>query len=628
MPNVVGLWSSDQDASSVHQTLTRQMRRVRIPGAPYTEHVDVGCGFGVALLDHGILENGSQPVRTEDGRALLMLDGELYNADELKRRFRHELPQTPLLAPELCLRLIVKHGVDILRHLNGLFCLVLYDRHRRRLTLASDRYGFRPLFYVQRRQTFIFGTELKALSVADPNARAIDEVAALEYFCYGSQVIDRTSIQDYWRLPPATILTVDDNGLQAQRYWTYQYNESAPTLDQSTYVTVSGALLDRAVERNMQGSHRVGLFLSGGYDSRAIAGAIRKHHMPVPAFTFGHPTSRDVRFAAMLAARLGFDHYPLTDDEPYLAPYCRAIIWRTEGLCSFANTTSIRYHALFKTKMDIILLGLLGEYSGSHTWPQLLLARSRQSAINAIFDRMLSGRHQAQRLFTRRFFNRVFEAVRERFDHSFASICNEHPLNIADCWDYIYLKPFSTYQPPSIDRHLFEIRAPHMDAELTDFLLTIPPYARLEQRVYKKMIAYRFPEIRNVPCTNSGLPINPRFVDEYVKMALRYAARKTAAPIRKMLRRPQPLGRELRNMDDDFRSEPELAEQILLPLLRQGVYPADMFDHQGIKTIIDEHYQQNAQHHHMLSLLISWGLAIKYLVYGDLSDVPDNLYDA
>ncbi len=627
MPNLVGIWDPRSSEESIRKTLAKQLHRVRVPKIYYAEHVCVRPGFGMGLLDHGLLENSSQPVQTPDGRVSLLLDGELYNAGELKRRYRQELPDAAISTPELCLRLILLRGEEVVREFNGLFCLVIYDRDGRRLTLISDRYGFRPLFYAQGPLVFLFGSELKAVAVADPVTRKLDELGTLEFFFYGSHIIDKTSIQGYVRLAPATILSVDEQGLQARRYWTYKYNESAPRLDQATYYTRLGVLLDRAVERCMQGSQRIGIFLSGGYDSRSVAASIRKQHLPIPAFTFRQPESRDVRYAAMLAERLGLEHYPLTDRGPYLYPNCRAIVWRTEGMVPFSNTTSIRYHPLLKGKMDIILTGFLAEFGGSHTWPQLLLARSRRAAIQAMWDRFQRNRlGVAQRIFQPSFLKPGLEALQAHFQDSFEDVVNDHPLNAADCWNLIHLQPRSTYSAPSIDRYLFEARAPHMDAELVDFLLQIPPYARLEQRVYKRMIVYTFPQIRDIPCTNSGQPINPHFASEYASMVARLLGRKAIAPFKELLRRQAPLGREFRDVDEDFRAEPQLVEEVLRPLLRSDIFPAEMFHLSEIEALIEEHYKKNACHEAILSGLISWGLAMKYFLRAEISDVPSAMY--
>jgi len=628
MPNLVGYWNPESPEEAVRIAVNKQLQRVRIENVVYTEYTEIRPGFGVGLQDHGLLENGRQPAISDDGRVSLILDGEIYNADSLIRKYRNDLPDSPINPPELCLRLILKHGADVADEFNGLFTLTVYDRRDRRLTLVSDHLGFRPLFYVQRKKEFIFGTELKALSVIDPGPRKIDELGTFERFCYGSHVIDRTWMENYYRLPPAAILTVDEFGIKIRSYWHYHYDESAPILDQPTYFTNFARLLDRAVERRMQGTRGIGVFLSGGYDSRSVAASIRSHHLPIPAFTFGYPESRDVRFAAMLSERLGLDHYPLVSKGPYLFRNCPSIIWRTEGLLSFANATSIHHHLFFKDrKVDIILVGLLGEFSGSHTWPKLLLARSRREAMSVIMDRMLGNRLElARRIFKPSFFEANFEALQARFTESFENIRDDHPLNMADSWNLINRQPLNSWQSPSIDRYLFEIRTPLMDIELVKFLLTIPPYSRLEQRVYKKMIAYSFPKIRNVPCTNSAMPINPNFAREYAAMAARYLGRKTLEPLKKILNFSPSLGREFQDLGDAFRKEPEVVERILRPLLDEGVFPDGIFSRTGIEGIIDDHYRRNANYEEMLSLMISWGLAVKFFLHDDYSSVPQQFF--
>ena len=626
MPNLVGIWRPASSCEEIAAVIAKQLQRVRVPGIAYTEHSLVRPGFGMALMDHGLLENGRQPVHDEPGGISLLLDGELYNAGELKRRFRDRLP-ADLTTPELCLRLIRQEGEDVVRTFNGLFCIVMYDQAQRRLTFISDRYSFRPLFYKAASQEVIFGSELKAVSAADQAPRQIDEVGTAELFTYCSHFQENTWIQGYSHLGPATILTADPGGIRARTYWTYKYDEAAPRLDQETYFTNFGVLLDRAAERAMQGSKRIGIFLSGGYDSRSVAASIRNQHLPIAAFSFGEAESRDVRFGTMLAQRLGLEHSALTDRGPYLYANCRAIVWRTEGMLPFAWTTSIRYHALMKSKMDVLLTGFLAEFSGSHTWPSLLLARSRAAAKKAIYEHFLvEGFKPARRIFNPEFARRILEAMRARFEKSFERIENYHPFDIADTWNFMHIQPRKTYQAPCLDRYLFEMRAPHMDTELVDFLLTIPPYARLEQRVYKKMIAYCFPKIRDVPCTNSGLPINPHFGTEYASMIAKYAGRKASAPLQRLFRPSASLGRDMRDLNDDFRAEPELVDKILRPLLRAGIYPEGIFSRHAIEELIEEQFQRNGQNETTLSLLIAWGLAAKFFLHDDLADVPAQMY--
>ena len=580
----------------------------------------------MALQDHGILQNGEQPAISPDGRLRLLLDGEIYNGDELRIRYRDELGSVELSDPQLCLRLIERHGAQIAHEFNGLFAISVWDATARRLQLISDHFGFRPLFYTHRDGEIIFGTELKALRAADPHKAQADDVGIFELFCYGSHVFGQTWLKNYRRLKPASILTIEPSGITERTYWSYGYDESAKPLDQPTYYTLFGTLLDRAVERCMKGKSRVGIFLSGGYDSRAVAASIRKHHLPVAAFTFGYEESRDVRFAKMLAARLGLAHQALTSREPYLYRFCRPIVWRTEGLLPFASTTSPRFHAPIKSHIDIFLTGFLGEFGGSHTWPRLVMATSRRQAVAVIKRRIFEPQLAVlRRIFSRSFYERAKEAAEARFHQSFDVIKDEHALNVADSWNLMHLQPMRTYQSASVDRHILEARAPQMDFELVEFLLTIPPQARLEQRIYKKMIAYRFPQIRDIPCTNSGLPINPAFLSEYTKMVLRYAGRKSAGALRRFWSGHEPLGRRPDNPAEELRNEPALIDDILRPAMFAGVLPSDTFDHGGLNAIIDEHYARRADHTQLLSCLISHATAREFFLHDELKHAPEPL---
>ena len=247
--------------------------------------------------------------------------------------------------------------------------------------------------------------------------------------------------------------------------------------------------------------------------------------------------------------------------------------------------------------------------------------------MNAIFDRFVIARQkQVREIFNPHFYEAHFAALREAFRSSFDGIQNEHPLNVADCWRFKNIQHRTSYHAPSADRHRFEIRAPHMDAELVDFLLTIPPLARIEQRIYKKMIAYGYPKIRSVPCTNTGRPVNPHFALEYGRMAVDLAIRKLSYPVFERVTGRRVLGREFHDLHLQFCKEPQLNEDFLQPMLREGAFPSEIFDHDGIRKLAHEQFSQHKDRALLLSLLLSWGLAAKYLLYGVCDFDRDSLF--
>ena len=616
MPNVVAVWNPKFSEDESRAVLTRQLDNIDVPGVFYHRYVKILPKIGIGFLDHGILGNGEQPVITPNGQWILLLDGEIYNLQDLIKKYHLEAPLEASSSPRLCLYLLLEVGEQIVKEFNGLFCLLLFDCASSTLKIFSDRYAFRPLFYLMRGDAFYCASELKGITVVDPERKAIDEIGLLGLFSFGSHIMDRTWLKGYKKLPPGSTLVVNASGLTIEKHWNYQYDESAPTLDQESYFTGFRLLLDRAVERCMQGSSRIGLFLSGGYDSRTVAAAIQKHHFPLPTFTFGYEQSRDVQYAEQLSSRLGCQHFYLYDKGPYLFDYCRKIIWRSEGMISFYNQTSMRYHPFIKEHTDILLLGILGEFSGSHTWPRLLLTRSRVATIETIFARLLRRSPQElQRIFQPSFFSSCFEELKNEFKDSFDTLSNEHPHNIADCWQFHFYQHRNTFQTSIVDRYLFEVRGPHMDSDLVQFLLTIPPLARLEQRVYKKMIAYGFPEIRDVPCTNSGKPINPKFLGEYLAMASRYVGRKVSVPLQQLCGSTPGLGREFRNPDEELRNEPQLKDLLLESFIPSGIFPETIFNCDEMKRMIQEHYAGKGNHADTIFLLISIGVAFEFFLY-------------
>jgi asparagine synthetase B (glutamine-hydrolysing) len=620
MPNLVGVWKHGSQPLEPAEALERQLADAQSGFRPFTIHRMQGERWAAALVDHGLLENGAQPGGSADARVQVLLDGEIYNLRELAAR-AGVAPGLP--AATACALLIAARGLDVVRDFNGLFALVVAEDAGRRLSLVSDRYGFRPLFYRASERGVSFGSEMKAVIGGDGLPPSFDATAVCELLVYGVHFAGRTWLAGCRRLAPATILTIASEGLHERRYWTYRYRREGARSDVEALATSFAVLLDRAVERCMRGTKRIGLFLSGGYDSRSVAAAVRAEHLPLPAFTFGEPGSRDVRIAPLLAARLGLRHYYLQGTKPYLAPHAAAIVWRTEGLLPFSNTTSVRFHDDIAAHADIILTGFLAEFSGSHTWPALLLARSRRGAQAAIRERFVTSRlERARRVLRPEAYAAAAEELRDRFEASFEAVADEHPFDVADSWNFMHLQPNGTFQAPAVDRHRFEVRAPHMDTELVDFLLSIPPWTRIEQRVYKLMIARAYPGIRDVPCANSLRPIEPRVLVEYPRMTASWVGRRLAGPVRRLVGREDRLGREISDLDADYRAEPALRTRLFEPLLRDGSLDERLFDLDRLQRMVVDEYEGRGDHAALLGQVMSLGLAQRMLARSGLEDVP------
>lgn len=625
MPNLVGLWKPEAAPEEIRQANQSQTDSIRSGHLRFHEYRMSGPGWAAALLDHGLLGNGEQPGISPRGRWRVLLDGEVFNFHELEAA-RGSSGGAGLNQVARCAALIEHGGLSVVEEFNGMFALVIWDDLERRLHLVVDRHGARPLFLHRSRHGLVFGTELKGLLASGEFAPSIDPVAIYEQLTFGVHFRGRTWIAGCERLQPATIVTMQEGGVSQRCYWKYAYRYPARQLTQEAYATRFAVLLDRAVENCMRGTGRIGMFLSGGYDSRSVAASIRPHHLPIHAFTFGEPDSRDMRIAPVLAARLGLKHVPLPPAGPYLRANAEAIVWRTEGLLPFANSTSIRFHDQMTRHVDIFLTGFLGEFSGSHTWPSLMMARTRSAIVTAIHDRCVAPRTDRARAVLRpEVFARAEEEARQRFIQSFGDIENDHPMDVADAWNFTCLQPGGTFQAPAVDRHRLEMRAPHLDRDLVDFLMTIPPSARIEQRVYKRMIAHAFPAVRDIPCANSMRPIEPLFWKEYPLMVARKIGRRISQPLGRLLGREDRLGRELSDLDADIRAEHGLLTEILKPAISRQWLDDGVFSVRAIDELAEQHYSSQANHGALLAQLMTMALASRIFLQKDPRDVPQAL---
>ena len=272
-------------------------------------HTEAGIGLGhrrLAIVDPA---GGQQPMYNEDGSVVLVFNGMIYNFQALRR----ELQAAGHVFTNQCDTETIVHaweewGVDCLQHLSGMFAFALWDRTRRRLLLARDRLGKKPLYYATADDgSFVFASELAALALTPGLPLEVDPQAVEDFFTYGYIPDPLTIYRRVRRLPAAHFLLIEaDRCLQPpRRYW------SMPTAIQPVAPDEAAGelrrLLRRCVSDRLVADVPVGAFLSGGIDSAAVvATAAPLHGRPLDTFTIGFEGAEDeTPFAAMVAARFG-----------------------------------------------------------------------------------------------------------------------------------------------------------------------------------------------------------------------------------------------------------------------------------------------------------------------------------
>ena len=275
--------------------------------------VDAGLGLVHRRLSIIDLAGGDQPIANEDGSIQVVFNGEIYNFRELRdgleakgHRFRTHSDT------EILVHLYEEWGDGLVESLRGMFAFALWDRRRRRLLLARDRLGIKPLYFYRDADQFLFASELKGI-LAHPGLRPEIDVAALEdYLTFGVVPGTRSIFQRIEKLPPAHVLDVRTAAWDrpARRYWQFQPEpDHRPTAEE--WQGQLGVKLAEAVQLHLVADVPVGAFLSGGVDSSIIvASAAGSVQGPLQTFSIGfrEEAFSELPFARRIAGQFATRH--------------------------------------------------------------------------------------------------------------------------------------------------------------------------------------------------------------------------------------------------------------------------------------------------------------------------------
>jgi asparagine synthase (glutamine-hydrolysing) len=339
-------------------------------------HLDGSLGLAnrrLAILDPS--PAGHQPMSNEDGSIWITYNGQLYDFEHLRRslegrghRFRSRTDT------EILVHLYEERGEDFVTEVNGMFAFGLWDSRRRRLLLARDRLGIKPLYYIAHGSTFAFASELKALTALPAVPREPD-VAGLVHFLYQSSVPgDSCALKGYRKLPPASLLIVENGVARVRSYWSLPDESPA---EPPPLATAAADLTDRlssAVRSHLVADVPVGTFLSGGLDSTAVTRAATPLLDPLHTFSvrFQDGARADEGPAArQVAEALGTRHHELL-----LGPDCFDAfpdLVRTADE-PFAVSSALALHHLSRfarSQVKVVLTGdgadeILGGYPWRH----------------------------------------------------------------------------------------------------------------------------------------------------------------------------------------------------------------------------------------------------------------------
>ena len=306
-----------RDDSRIDSAIIHRMCQTIVHRGPDDEGAFVkdGTGLGMRRLSIIDLAGGHQPVFNEDRTAWVVFNGEIYNFRELRRELEaqghrfHTHTDT-----EVIVHLYEELGADCVRKLRGMFAFALFDERRRRLLLARDRLGKKPLHYALAGERLLFGSEIKAILAAAPELSAVDSQALLQYFYFGYIPDPATAFLSIRKLPPGYLLEFEGGEVRIRQYWDLpQYGTYSPASEEECLDVLEEKLVE-AVRMRLIADVPLGALLSGGTDSSTIVALMaRASPTPVKTFTIGFQQAdfNEAPYARRVAERFGTEHHEL-----------------------------------------------------------------------------------------------------------------------------------------------------------------------------------------------------------------------------------------------------------------------------------------------------------------------------
>jgi asparagine synthase (glutamine-hydrolysing) len=362
--------------------------------------VDGPCAIGMRRLSIIDVAGGHQPLHSADRRLWLVCNGEIYNYRELRAELEARGHRFSTHSDcEVILPLYQEMGDAFVERLNGMFGFALWDAAQRRLLIGRDRLGIKPMYMRQDRDRLAFASEAKSLLALPGVTPELNESALAGYLHLGYVSGSASLFKGIRKLPPATIVTVQDGRVCEQRYWRISEEiDEGPSADE--WVELVRARLEESVRMQMVSDVPIGAFLSGGIDSSAVVCMMSKHSSgPVKTYSIGFDGStadnyyNELPYASRVAHRFHTDHHEIVV-KPDVVSLLPKLIWHLdEPIADTAFITTYLVAKFAREEVTVILSGVGGDeifggyrrYLGDHlhrrfsalpVWMQQLAMRS------------------------------------------------------------------------------------------------------------------------------------------------------------------------------------------------------------------------------------------------------------
>jgi asparagine synthase (glutamine-hydrolysing) len=359
------------DGSPVTKPVVQAMAQSLVHRGPDGSGVYVNDNVGLGHTRLRIIDLSSaaqQPMPNEDGTLWIVFNGEVYNYRELRESLKASgHPFRSHSDTEVILHLYEEKGEGCVEELDGMFAFALWDARRRRLFLARDRVGKKPLFYYRDKRLFAFASEIKALLRHPGIPTQIDESRIPSYFIYGYVPTPTTFYKGIASLQPATTLTVDFEGRdQKRQYWDLAFSSNgvrdSGLIDEREVASRVRELVTKAVRKRLFADVPMGAFLSGGVDSTIVVGLMSRFiKEPVKTFSIGFagdPEFDETAYARIAAGDFATDHTQFIV-QPRAIDLIETLVWHHDG--PFGDSSGIPTYIVSQLTKEHVTVALNGD---------------------------------------------------------------------------------------------------------------------------------------------------------------------------------------------------------------------------------------------------------------------------
>jgi len=364
MCGICGIFYQDRTRRVDRSTLASMNRQITHRG-PDDEGLLVDGNVGIAMRRLSIIDvkSGHQPLSNETGDVWIVYNGEVYNHQDSRKEMEARGHRYRTHSDtESIVHLYEEYGRDCVQHLRGMFAFVIWDQRRRVLFGARDRLGIKPFYYRREQGTLIFGSEIKTL-LAYPGVKAEFNRNMLgEYLAFGYTSGADTLFSGIHKLMPGHWFELDETGdWRSEQYWDLNVKQDDGNLPEKHYIDMYRAGLEQAVSSHLMSDVPLGVFLSGGVDSSAVAALTKRiRQEPVETFSVGYEEAAfsELGYAQEVATHIGTQHHEVRVSRKEFFDALPNLIWHEDEPIVWPSSVALYFVAkLARERVTVVLTG-------------------------------------------------------------------------------------------------------------------------------------------------------------------------------------------------------------------------------------------------------------------------------